>query len=38
MRAGHHHTWQLAEVEYLDAGSVRRLECGCGEVDYQPDC
>ncbi|HWU23887.1 MAG TPA: hypothetical protein VN088_20285 [Nocardioides sp.] len=35
--ASHSHAWQLAEVEYADNGSVRRLECACGQVDYRPD-
>lgn len=37
MPPAHHHAWQIAEVEYSDEGSVRRLECGCGATDYRPD-
>jgi hypothetical protein len=35
--AQHRHVWQIAEIEYSDAGSVRRLACACGAIDFRSD-
>jgi len=31
----HAHEWRICEVEHLDCGALRRLECTCGAVDYE---
>lgn len=30
---GHAHDWRIAEVEYVDAVSVRVFECWCGAAE-----
>jgi len=35
MSGTHVHLWWISEVEFSEAGTVRRLECVCGAIDYE---
>lgn len=34
----HAHTWRITEVEHLEHGAIRRMDCPCGAVDNAIAC